>query len=306
MFFQMSIILLTGGYVTPPGIWSRQFPPGTRYTPWARYTPTPGADTHQDQVHQIIFNKYQYLICRLAHLFGISEGCFLRVTEKVLDAMINQIEDFIRWPTEGELALHAREFDRTGKFFPNVIGALDDLHIEIKLTEEMPNHRCYFCWKQFYSIHLQVVATYDMRFLDIFVGWPGRSHDARVFKNNPVYRTLPSRLRSIPLPRLAETYHILADSAFPLSPQVMTSIKKPRNRDFNHVEKKFNRHLNSKRSVSIFSIMMMYYNLHPGMVMFLHMYVCLDGGWCIFIDWTLRACSDIMFLSRFSLRSKMG
>ena len=77
-------------------------------------------------------------ICyRLVHLFGISEESFLRVTDKVMDAMIDQIEDFIRWPTEGELALHAREFDRTGKFFPNIIGTLDDLHIEIKLTHEL-------------------------------------------------------------------------------------------------------------------------------------------------------------------------
>ena len=189
-------------------------------------------------------------IFRLAHLFGIAESTFLRITEQVMDAMIAQIDEFIRWPTEAELHMHAREFDRTGRFFPNVIGALDDLHVEIKLTEEKPNHRCYFCWKQYYSIHLQAVATYDMRFLDIFVGWPGRSHDARVFKNNPLYTTLSSRLRSIPLPRLVETYHILADSAFPLSPQVMTSIKKPRDRDLNYVERKFNRNLNSKRSVS--------------------------------------------------------
>ena len=190
-----------------------------------------------------------------------------------MDAMIDQIEDFIRWPTEGELALHAREFDRTGRFFPNVIGTLDDLHIEIKLTEELPNHRCYFCWKQFYSIHLQVVATYDMRFLDIFVGWPGRSHDARVFKNNPLYRTLPSRLRAIPLPRLAETYHILADSSFPLSPQVMTSIKKPKNRDLNHVERRFNRNLNSKCSVSIIHIIRVNDGRETGKFILLHFYV---------------------------------
>ena len=218
-------------------------------------------------------------ICyRLAHLFGISEQSFLKVTEQVMDAMIDQIEDFIQWPTEGELALHAREFDRTGRFFPNVIGALDDLHIEIKLTEELPNHRCYFCWKQFYSIHLQAVATYDMRFLDIFVGWPGRSHDARVFKNNPLYTTLPSRLRSIPLPRLVETYHILADSAFPLSPQVMTSIKKPRNRDLNHVERKFNRNLNSKRSVSIINIIRVNDIIETDILMVLKLYLCKSGG----------------------------
>ena len=39
--------------------------------------------------------------------------------------------------TAGELALRAREFNRTGKFSPIVIGALDHLDIDIKITEEL-------------------------------------------------------------------------------------------------------------------------------------------------------------------------
>ena len=42
------------------------------------------------------------------------------------------------------------------RFFPNVIGAIDDIHLEIKLTEEKPHEASYYCWKQYYSIHLQV------------------------------------------------------------------------------------------------------------------------------------------------------
>ena len=42
------------------------------------------------------------------------------------------------------------------RFFPNVIGALDDVHLEINLGEEKPHEKSYFCWKQYHSIHLQV------------------------------------------------------------------------------------------------------------------------------------------------------
>ena len=42
------------------------------------------------------------------------------------------------------------------RFFPQVVGALDDIHLEIKLTEEQAHRRSYYCWKQYYSIHLQV------------------------------------------------------------------------------------------------------------------------------------------------------
>ena len=125
---------------------------------------------------------------------------------------------------------------------------MDGIHIPIKITEEKRNKRSYFCWKQYYSINLQAVATYDMRFIDIFAGWPGSSHDSRVFSNNPLYRTLPDRLRTGP-GRLIDSYHIVADSAFPLKPEVLTPFKNARAAPLNDVQKKYNTHLSSKRNV---------------------------------------------------------
>ena len=86
--------------------------------------------------------------------------------------------------------------------------------------------------------------------MDIFVGWPGRSHDARVFRNNPLYLSLPDRLKKQPEGRLVETYHIVGDSAFPLSPQLITPFKRSPHQDLNAVQRKFNKHLSSKRNVS--------------------------------------------------------
>ena len=103
-----------------------------------------------------------------------------------------------------------------------------------------------------FLIYFQAVATYDLRFLDIFVGWPGRSHDAKVFRNNPLYLTLPARLRAAVNARLIETYHILGDGAYPLNAQVLTPFKKPPGRDLNAAQKKFNKHLSSKRNVSAY------------------------------------------------------
>ena len=97
---------------------------------------------------------------------------------------------------------------------------------------------------------LQAVATYDMRFLDVFAGWPGVTHDARVFKNNPLYRNLPDLLRRNN-PRLIESFHIVGDSAFPISPQVMVPFRILRNLPMNAVQLKYNEHLSSKRNVNI-------------------------------------------------------
>ena len=100
-----------------------------------------------------------------------------------------------------------------------------------------------------YSI-FQAVATYDLRFLDIFVGWPGRSHDAKVYRNNPLYRTLPARLRRPP-GRLVKSYHQVGDSAYPLTPQLMTPYRNLPNAPLNRAQKKFNQHLSSKRNVTM-------------------------------------------------------
>ena len=94
-----------------------------------------------------------------------------------------------------------------------------------------------------------------MRFLDIFTGWPGISHDSRVFRNNPLYNTLPSRLRTAGVAHLSETYHIVGDSAFPLSPQLLTPFRNIRNIPMNDVWKKYNTHLSSKCNVSIVKIL---------------------------------------------------
>ena len=98
---------------------------------------------------------------------------------------------------------------------------------------------------------IQAVATYDLRFLDIFAGWPGRSHDARVFRMNPLFQTLPGRLRHRQVHRLSESYHILGDSAFPLRPEILTPFRNWNN--LNAVERKYNRNLSSKRSVRLFN-----------------------------------------------------
>ena len=93
---------------------------------------------------------------RLAHLFGVSEEVLIRVTCQVMEALISEIGKFIYWPDRNELPLYAAEFDNFGRFFPNVVGAIDGIHLEIKLTEEKDNRDSYFCWKQYYSINLQV------------------------------------------------------------------------------------------------------------------------------------------------------
>ena len=54
----------------------------------------------------------------------------------VMDPLIANLHHIIRWPKPSEFEHFASEFEKVGRFFPNVIGAIDRLHLEIELTEE--------------------------------------------------------------------------------------------------------------------------------------------------------------------------
>ena len=45
--------------------------------------------------------------------------------------------------------------------------------------------------KGYASIQLQLVVDDNLVILDAYVGWPGCCHDARVFRNSPLFHRLP-------------------------------------------------------------------------------------------------------------------
>ena len=81
----------------------------------------------------------------------------------------------------------------------------------------------------------------------IFHRWPGRAHDARVWHRSPIFKALPD-LCYVEGLRIDETFHILGDSAYPLSNHLMVPYKQ-RKSSLTQMQKMFNTHLASKRSV---------------------------------------------------------
>lgn len=60
--------------------------------------------------------------------------------------------------------------------------------------------------KIFIPIVLQAVVREDLRFIDIFAGFPGKVHDARVFHHSKLFENGPE---------LCGDGHLLGDSAYP-------------------------------------------------------------------------------------------
>ena len=75
--------------------------------------------------------------------------------------------------------------------FPQAVGAIDGCHIRIKAPNENPED--YVNRKDYHSIVLQGLVDSKYLFRDIFAGWTGKSHDARIFKNSPLFKECQNR-----------------------------------------------------------------------------------------------------------------
>ncbi|XP_058811121.1 putative nuclease HARBI1 [Topomyia yanbarensis] len=136
--------------------------------------------------------------------FDMSRGLTHSVVLRFCKILYGNRSKFIRWPREDELRGVADNF----KKFPNVIGAIDGTHVEIPKPR---NDDSYNNRKLTQSIQVQLVCNAKKQFLDVFCGYPGSVHDARVWRESPLYAYLNSAQCTVP-----NDMHLVGDSAYPL------------------------------------------------------------------------------------------
>lgn len=176
----------------------------------------------------------------IADRFGIGKGCAHTVFMETCKEICYLQEKYIKWPTDRELLQTVQSFNnlRGLQSFPNVVGCVDSTHIEIK-TPRTDNS--FYNRKGYTSMQIQAICNSTLEFINIFSGWPGSSHDARIWQNSPIYGKLKNE--NI----LPEKYHLLGDTAYPLDTFVMFPYK-----DNGHLtasQKQFNKRLSSSRVV---------------------------------------------------------
>jgi hypothetical protein len=105
---------------------------------------------------------------------------------------------------------------------------IDGSHIKIK----QPYKRGYDYYNKNneYSVVLQAVVREDLRFTDVFTGYPGKVHDARVFRESPLYQSGQAR---------CDNGHILGDAAYPNIPWLLTPFRD--NGFLTDAEKRYNK-----------------------------------------------------------------
>uniref|UniRef100_A0A452HJ44 DDE Tnp4 domain-containing protein n=1 Tax=Gopherus agassizii TaxID=38772 RepID=A0A452HJ44_9SAUR len=131
--------------------------------------------------------------------------------------------------------------------FPNCGGAIDGTHIPILAPEHQGAQ--YINRKGYFSMVLQALVDHKGRFTNIHVGWPGRVHDARVFRSTTLFKRLQQGTyfpdQRITVGDVQMPIVILGDPAYPLMPWLM----KPYTGSLDSAQELFNYRLSKCRMV---------------------------------------------------------
>ncbi|KAH9371795.1 hypothetical protein HPB48_000079 [Haemaphysalis longicornis] len=122
-----------------------------------------------------------------------------------------------------------------GKGPRNAVGCIDGCHVEILRPSESA-HSYYNC-KKFPSIVLQGVCNHENKFLDMFIGFLGSAHDARVMRESPFFTSAPAAV---------DGGYILGDSPYLLLLWLMTPYK-DNSSNFPSWKKEFNKRHSQQR-----------------------------------------------------------
>lgn len=91
--------------------------------------------------------------------FDVGKATAWRAVRRVVNALINLRNYYIKWPTEQE-AMECAAFLEEKKGFPGVIGIIDGTHIKIEAPKENPES--YINRKGYHSIQLQVIILFNI------------------------------------------------------------------------------------------------------------------------------------------------
>ncbi|CAM5131383.1 unnamed protein product [Natator depressus] len=145
--------------------------------------------------------------------FGVGKStvgaAVMQVANAIKDLLISRVV------TLGNVHVTVDGFAAMG--FPNCGGAIDGTHIPILAPEhqagEYINHKGYF------SIVLQALVDHKRHCTNINVGWPGKVHDARIFRKSGLFQKLQEGTlfpdQKITVGNVEMSIVILGDPAYP-------------------------------------------------------------------------------------------
>ncbi|KAI8117724.1 putative nuclease HARBI1 [Lucilia cuprina] len=146
----------------------------------------------------------------LSDRFNISTSTVSVIIDRVCNFLSNMSPNVIKWPNEEQKVTSSTAF-KNECGFSKVIECIDGTHITIDKPLNLKNQ--YIDRKGNVSICMQEICNEKKKFISIFVGYPGSSHDSWIYQNSTIFNKINSYC--------GENY-LLGDSAYPCSKHLIT------------------------------------------------------------------------------------
>ena len=150
-------------------------------------------------------NKSSYRL--LSRTFDVSQSTAHKCVHRVMREVATLANKLICWPSPAEQQEIADRI-QTASRIPNCIGFIDGSHFRLKSAPD--GDPDYTNRKGYHSLQAQIVVDDKLVITDVYVGWPGSAHDARVYRNSPLYNAMQAG-------GIDGDKFIIGDSAYPLS-----------------------------------------------------------------------------------------
>ena len=187
--------------------------------------------------------------CTIGHLFEVAKSTVCIIIKSVCCAIVQLLlPKYIRWPVGDAMVEVIDGFERKWGF-PQCGGAIDRTHIPIISPKYCPAD--YYNRKGFHSVIMQGVVNHLGHFIDVYCGWPGRVHDARVLSNSRLFQRGQDGTLLPGVPRMISGKDVpvvlIGDPAYPLLSWLMKAFPDTGNLSQRH--RTFNFRLSSARVI---------------------------------------------------------
>jgi hypothetical protein len=147
--------------------------------------------------------------------FGIGKGSVVNYVRRCVKALHELKEHVVYWPDNEEREMMKTRLTAYG--FRHCIGIIDGTLIVLDSRPEKFGE-CYYSRKSCYALNVLIVCDDRKRITYYYAGWPGSTHDNRVFRNSKLFRNRNDFFN------FAE--YLLGDSAYSQSSIMVQAFKK--------------------------------------------------------------------------------
>jgi hypothetical protein len=147
--------------------------------------------------------------------FGIGKGSVDIYVRRCVRALHELKEHVIYWPSQEERNEMKTRLTASG--FRHCVGIIDGTLVVLDARPEKYGE-CYYSRKSCYALNLMIVCDDRKRITYYYAGWPGSTHDNRVFRNSKLFRNRDEYFSYLE--------YLLGDSAYSTSSIMVQSFKK--------------------------------------------------------------------------------